>query len=180
VRDVRIGLTALMIGIALSSAGQAQDSSGTATPGKACTGPEYRQFDFWLGRWEVYTPDGKRAGSNHIEPVLDGCVLRESWVGATGMIGSSYNTYAPGTRRWHQTWVDNRGLLLLLDGGFARGVMTLSGTTTDRKGVRTTHRIRWSNIGAGRDSVRQHWETSSDGGATWVDAFDGIYVRKKP
>ena len=27
-----------------------------------CSAPEYHQFDFWLGDWEVTTPDGKPAG----------------------------------------------------------------------------------------------------------------------
>jgi hypothetical protein len=26
--------------------------------------------------------------------------------------------------------------------------------------------------------VRQHWETSKDGGATWTTAFDGYYRRR--
>ena len=41
--------------------------------------------------WDVTLPDGKRAGNNRIEPILGGCVLRESWAGATGGIGTSYN-----------------------------------------------------------------------------------------
>jgi len=27
--------------------------------------------------------------------------------------------------------------------------------------------------------VRQMWETSSDGGATWKTAFDGYYTKKQ-
>ncbi len=44
-----------------------------------CSGDEYRQFDFWIGDWEVADADGNAQGSNKIESILGGCVLRESW-----------------------------------------------------------------------------------------------------
>ena len=34
-----------------------------------CSGAEYRQFDFWIGEFEVRTPDGQLAGHNVIEPI---------------------------------------------------------------------------------------------------------------
>ncbi len=30
----------------------------------ACDAPEHRAFDFWLGEWQVRTPDGKLAGES--------------------------------------------------------------------------------------------------------------------
>ena len=48
-------------------------------PTAPCAAPEHRQFDFWVGEWRVTTPDGKHAGDNRIEKVLDGCALHESW-----------------------------------------------------------------------------------------------------
>jgi len=33
-----------------------------ADPPRDCSGPEYRQFDFWIGKFEVRTPDGEIAG----------------------------------------------------------------------------------------------------------------------
>ena len=41
------------------------------------------------------------------------------------------------------------------------------------RGVR--HRITWTPRPDG--TVRQHWQTSLDGGATWTTAFDGAYRR---
>ena len=29
-----------------------------------CSAPEYRQFDFWLGEWEVQNPQGQVVGKN--------------------------------------------------------------------------------------------------------------------
>ncbi|MEO8385623.1 MAG: hypothetical protein ABI583_10295, partial [Betaproteobacteria bacterium] len=50
---------------------------------KPCTSPAYRQFDFWIGDWDVTNPAGKLVGTNLIKPILGGCVLHENWF-ATG------------------------------------------------------------------------------------------------
>jgi hypothetical protein len=46
-----------------------------------CADRKSHQFDFWIGEWNV-TADGKPAGTNSIQPILDGCVLQETWSGA--------------------------------------------------------------------------------------------------
>lgn len=148
----------------------------SAAPGQACKAPEYHQFDFWIGQWNVTLPNGKRAGVNHIEPILGGCALRESWSGAGGSDGTSYNSYDATRRRWHQTWVDNQGSLLLLEGTFTNGRMILEGETVDTAGRKQRQRITWQETSPGH--VRQLWESSGDGGATWTTAFDGRYVKR--
>ncbi|HET9581955.1 MAG TPA: hypothetical protein VFP76_03985 [Gemmatimonadota bacterium] len=162
-------LTALALGLTPVLA--AAQEPGTAPP---CAREEYRQFDFWLGTWEVTTPDGKVAGTNTIESVLNGCALRESWRGAGGMTGTSTNTYDPHAGRWHQTWVDDRGGFLLISGGLEKGSMVLEGEMVDEEGP-VVHRIAWTPGPAGE--VRQLWEASRDGGTTWVVVFDGLYRR---
>ncbi|MDH3497324.1 MAG: hypothetical protein OER21_11215 [Gemmatimonadota bacterium] len=142
-----------------------------------CSAPEYRQFDFWAGSWAVVNPQGVQVGSNTITPVLGGCALHEQWQSAGAHAGFSYNIYDRASKRWHQTWVDNSGLLLLLDGTLSDGSMVLTGPSTDRQGREVRNRITWTPITA--DSVRQLWETSVDSGATWGTVFDGRYVRRK-
>ena len=158
---------------------ESQTSSSAPTPPAppppACRTPEHRQFDFWLGDWNVTDPTGKQVGTNRIALVLGGCVLHESWVG-TGMSGNSYNIYFQGEKRWHQTWVDDRGSLLELNGGLQEGKMVLAGEGPGAKGGRVKHRITWSKLDQGR--VRQLWESSTDGGGTWTVAFDGTYAPK--
>ena len=42
--------------------------------------------------------------------------------------------------------------------------------------VAEIQRITWTPLDGGR--VRQHWESTTDGGKTWVTAFDGLYTRR--
>jgi hypothetical protein len=167
---------ALLVACGLATAAptllSAQDDTPATAP-KPCGAPEHRQFDFWIGEWEVTTPDGATAGRNRIEPILGGCALKESWTGAKGGSGTSYNAYDRQRGGWHQTWVDNGGLVLRLDGGFAGGKMTLKGETRDTSGAPILNRITWQETAPGM--VRQLWETSADGGVTWRVVFDGRY-----
>ena len=142
-----------------------------------CIGPEFHQFDFWLGEWDVTTLDGKRAGWNIIRREMGGCVLVENWTGASGTTGRSFNIYTPTDGKWHQSWVDSQGRLLQIAGGLVAGDMVMSGETVDATGAKVLNRISWHKVTD--DQVRQHWELSSDGGASWTDAFLGIYTRKK-
>jgi len=168
-----LALCALVV---LPAAAPAQPATTPNAAPKPCTASEYRQFDFWIGEWEVRAPAGRLAGTNRIEKILGGCALRESWRGARGSSGTSLNAWDAGRRRWHQTWVDDDGLLLEIDGGLREGRMVLEGVTVSRDDARTGQRITWSPMPAGR--VRQLWEQSTDGGTTWRVAFEGIYSRK--
>jgi len=147
---------------------------GQAPP---CATDEFRQFDFWIGEWEVTDPAGNVVGENRITRILGGCVLMEEWTGAGQSRGKSWNLYSAATRQWHQSWVDNSGLLLQLDGGLEDGSMVLKGSLTGPQGKMTMQQIAWTPQDDG--SVRQHWTMSQDGGDTWTTAFDGNYRKKK-
>ncbi|MDX1567792.1 MAG: hypothetical protein R3223_08320 [Longimicrobiales bacterium] len=147
-----------------------------------CTSEEHRQFDFWVGSWDVFDPDGRQVGTNEIRRQLNGCALHESWESLAGPHrGHSYNIYDRSTGRWHQTWVDNSGLLLQLDGGIEEGRMVLEGRTRNADGDEVLNRITWSPLddtASGDEAVRQLWQTSEDGGETWSVVFDGRYVKR--
>ena len=145
-------------------------------PGTSCEAAVRRQFDFWLGEWDVRDPGGKLVGRNRITRVHGGCALEEQWSGNGGVTGASLNVYDVERNRWHQTWVDNTGGFLQLDGAFKEGRMVMSGQAASSAGApAVTQRITWQPLPDGR--VRQLWESSPDGSA-WTVVFDGYYTRR--
>jgi hypothetical protein len=148
-------------------------SQAAAPP--ACSAPEYRQFDFWLGDWRVFKPDGSFAGMNRITLEYGGCVLHEHYATGKGYSGESLNIYDPMRKFWHQTWVDSDGLLLTLEGRWDGQRMVLEGNAPGANGEMAKQRITWTPSGDG--SVRQLWETADSKGG-WTVTFDGKYTKK--
>lgn len=157
----------------------AQTPPAPPAPPPPCASAAHRAFDFWLGTWDVVNPAGAVVGRNVITAGNGGCTVNESYSTPGGYAGQSINAYDAPRDRWHQTWTDVSGLLLLLEGNSPQpGVMRLEGTRVDAQGRTITDRITWSRQDDGR--VRQFWETSMDGGANWQTAFDGMYQRVEP
>jgi hypothetical protein len=139
---------------------------GQAAPPAACSSAEHRQFDFWIGDWQVHKPDGTFAGINRIAREYNGCVIHERYATGKGYSGESLNTYDAARKVWHQTWVDDGGLLLTLEGGWNGKSMVLAGGR---------QRITWTPGADG--TVRQLWEAADEKGA-WSVVFDGRYTKK--
>ena len=141
---------------------------------KPCNTPEFRQFDFWIGDWDVVSAAAPGTTSrNLITLVNDGCTLREEYTTPVGYAGTSLNFYDAARKKWHQTWIDNQGGALYLEGGIEGEAMVLR-TVGDTLNVQ---RITWTRLEGGR--VRQLWEATADGGKTWTIAFDGHYSRRE-
>src|SRR5213075_1282391 len=90
--------------------------------------PESRQFDFWIGDWEVR--DNQRshmiAGSSHIDLILGDCVILENWSGALGGHGKSLNAWNRSCGCWQQSWMDDAGnVTLYSDGHLVKDAMVL-------------------------------------------------------
>jgi hypothetical protein len=141
-----------------------------------CAEPEYRQFDFWLGDWEVRGPKGNIVGANRIERIEQGCALQENWIGSGNVTGRSINAYSRADKRWHQAWIGSSGQFLHLVGGLRGKEMVLEGTSVTTEARPTVERVTWTPLLDGK--VRQFWQQSLDGGKTWTAAFDGMYARK--
>lgn len=156
---------------------QTPPAAGAQPPRVPCSRPEFRQFDFWLGDWDVTTPDGKPAGTNEVTRPLGLCVLQEHWKGSGGSVGESYNIYDRVGGKWHQTWVDNGGTYLELAGGLVGTDMVLTGPERVINGKPSIDRITWTPKGP--DEVHQVWDSSADGGRTWTNLFHGVYKRRK-
>ena len=130
-------------------------------PPAPCSAPEFAQFDFWIGEWDVTWEGG--GGTNRISKEYDGCVIREQFEG-DGLRGTSLTTWSPGRARWLQTWVDNTGSYLEFEGGQEDDRMVLSREVPD--GTDVTHqRMVFHEIAA--DSFTWDWEKSTDEGESW-------------
>jgi dihydroorotase/N-acyl-D-amino-acid deacylase len=145
---------------------------------RPCADDASRHFDFWSGRWMVRAASGALAGHNTIRPLLGECALEEHYTTPSGYEGKSLNVFDASRGVWHQTWVDNGGLLLRLEGGYDGENMVMEGETVGADGAVTLNRITWSRVDGDPDVVRQLWETSTDGGRTWTAGFDGRYIRQ--
>lgn len=140
-----------------------------------CASDEYRQFDFWLGNFKVEDPNGNFVGDNDITLHLGGCMIMESWKGASGMHGMSMNYYNPVDQTWNQIFLDNNGTPQNwppLKGKLENGAMVLWSPEGE-------NRSRWTWTKVDGDKVRQTAESTSDGGKTWQVTWDSYYVRKK-
>lgn len=137
--------------------------------------PEYGQFDFWVGEWEV-TAGGQTAGENRIDKLVKGCMLFENWTSAGGGSGKSINYFDPGKRKWIQVWMDSGGELIEAEGELVDGSMDFRGKHTYRDGRIEQYRMKFTPLEGGK--VRQFIEQSKDDGETWYVWFDGTYVPK--
>lgn len=134
---------------------------------KPCDGQDHRNFDFWLGKWKVTTPSRpKWRADSEITLGNHGCSIHEAYKTPQGYAGTSVNFYDRTKKQWHQTWVDNQGNPLYLNGNFDGNNMVLS----DGK-----NEITWTPLEDGR--VRQHWQVIEEDGETKKTAFDGYYER---
>lgn len=170
---VRVLISGFVIAVGFPFRLQGQDAAGPIAD--ACSAPEQRQFDFWLGDWEVTDTAGKVVGNNTITRVAGGCGLAESWRGAGGGEGVSLNWYEAKSGKWTQVWV-GAGYYLNLTGGIEEGRMVLSGER-ETQGGSVIDRITWTPLDDGR--VHQVWKVSQDGGGTWRVLFDGMYARRE-
>ena len=158
----------------LVATGEARGQQAQQNP---CADEAHHQFDFWVGTWEVSNAQGDVVGTNEISSILGGCVLLEEWQSAGPYSGKSLNIYDAANDKWHQTWVDNGGLLLELDGRLVDGSMVMEGRRPGPDGSDVLHRITWEPLAGG--DVRQTWDTTADEGQTWTTLFDGRYTPKE-
>jgi tetratricopeptide (TPR) repeat protein len=143
-----------------------------------CEDAEFRQFDFWIGDWDVTsTGDGISRGSSHISSEMGGCVIWENWTSeGNGYFGKSYNTYNLNLHRWEQYWVDNSAGTIFFYGNLKDGVMDYwTDDVPQANGQKLRRHLQFFNLGPGK--VRQFSQGSKDGGKTWQVEYDLTYNR---
>ena len=136
-----------------------------------------RQFDFWLGKWDLtWGEDGR--GSNRISAILDEHVIQEEFDGTPSipLKGISVSAFNFNLGKWQQTWVDNSGSYLDLVGEFKNEEMILE-REANIQGKSIKQRMIFYNISA--DELDWNWERSDDNGENWQVLWKIHYTRKK-
>ena len=143
-----------------------------------CEDAEFKQFDFWLGDWDVASAaDGTPRGSSHISKEMNGCVVWENWTSAGApYFGKSYNTWNPNLKRWEQYWVDTSAGVMFFHGELKNGIMDYwTDDVPQATGGTLLRHLQFFHLGP--DKVRQFSQGSTDGGKTWHTEYDLIYTR---
>jgi hypothetical protein len=157
------------------NAANAQAAAAQRPP--ACTtDPERHRFDFWLGEWDVTTQGGTAVGSSVIQSVSRGCALLENWTGRGGGQGKSLNAYNARLHQWQQFWIGADGGVNEYRSSQADGP-SLVFFLYDSAGTAPSTRLTFTPIDSA--TVRQHSETSPDGGKSWVTQYDFYYHRRR-
>lgn len=142
-----------------------------------CQSEKHKEFDFWLGDWDVYNEKGKLVGTNSITKMQNGCVLQENWVSKTSSnTGTSYNYFDKQDKTWNQVWVDNSGFSLVLKGNLVNGNMILKSATINSEKGNYQNKVSWIKNADG--SITQLWVLLDASGNIIKEAFKGIYKKK--
>jgi hypothetical protein len=168
----------LVVGALLAALAGASYAAPAPQKPAPCAAPEFHQLDFWIGDWDTFELDDNKkvVARNRVDLILDGCVLREVYEGDNGLIGQSFTIYDASRKVWHQTWVTNRGQLLLLEGGREGDRILLNGSNLGEDRKLVSVRAAWIPE---KDGVRETAEASSDGGKTWKPMFDIMFRAHK-
>jgi hypothetical protein len=142
---------------------------------KPCTTDTHQEFDFWVGKWDVFNKAGDHVGENEITSHT--CMLLEQWKGDAGSRGMSLNFVDPASGKWTQDWVDSSGGRIVIHGGWTAGAMRLVGEHMLPNGSKRPFRGTWTPLDDGR--VRQHFEEIKDEETGWATWFDGYYKKRK-
>ena len=147
--------------------------SAKSLTGAPCASPEYHEFDFWLGDWDSFNiADSTKDARVRVERILDGCVIHEDDQSVEGHKGESFSIYDASRKVWHQSWITNRGQLLIIEGHVQDGAMVLAGTDRTASGEERRVRGIWKPVDGG---VRETAFTSTDAGKTWKPWFDLVF-----
>lgn len=184
-----VPLAAVLLLAHLSSAAEDWTERGVLPPDdrptSAFSADPHRQFDFWIGEWEVnlrmrqadFSWQDRVAARVLIYPVLNGRAILELW-DSTPIKGYSLRYYDPATGKW-QLWLNwpgkNASTSSSLQGEFRHGRGDFVSRFTDAEGVELIQRYSFNDIYP--NSLRWDDHVSRDGGDTWRDNWRMEFTR---
>jgi hypothetical protein len=136
------------------------------------------RFDFWVGEWTVFNAAGQPAGSSSVQKILSDCVVFENWTDAQGGQGKSLNAFNSTLGRWQQFWTDQYGAVTeYRESEWVGPSLQYTAQGVTRQGAAVLQRMTFTPVDAA--TVRQHGESSTDGGKTWTTSYDLFYHRRR-
>jgi hypothetical protein len=144
-----------------------------------------REFDFWVGDWNVYqNGTDQLVGESKIEVASGGCMILENWTakGPVAHNGKSMNYVNSATGKWEQLWIGSGGINTnnpqkFVNGEYKDNAMRFTFEQVSPKNEKQIGRFVFFNLGT--NEVRQFNEVSNDNGTTWTTVYDFLYKRKK-
>ena len=133
-------------------------------------------LDFWLGDWDVSWGTG--GGRNRLTRVVGGAGILERFDGRgpRGRLrGMSLSVRDSSDGRWRQTWIDSSGSYLDFVGVDVDGRIGFEREALE-DGAPVRRRMVWTGVEA--NALTWRWQSSTDGGATWADAWVIDYRRR--
>ena len=157
-----------------------------------CTG-EYRQFDFWIGEWDILNrnrPDDESrwydtgGATDRVYPVAAGCGIVEHWRGhAYGefLVGFSLRAFNPTSGQWDLVLLwpsDGQPRFGELRGWFRHGRGEFYSMGVAAEGDTTFTRFTFSDITP--ETVMWQDGNSVDGGRSWSATWIKEFTRREP
>lgn len=145
-----------------------------------CTSAESRQFDFWLGEWDVSPGQSPVIVAESVITLHDqGCVILENWRPFRNAHGHSINAYDVINEKWRQTWVDASGRITQYAGAQdGDGVMRLDNLGSGLGDGRPTERRRMNFARVDENTVRQWGERYDEAAQVWNTEWAFLYRRR--
>ena len=157
-------------------------SQNTSTP--CMDDKKSREFDFWIGEWDVYKNGTNiQVGESKIEMASGGCMILENWTSkGQPYTGKSMNYVNPSSGKWEQLWIGSNGMGVnnpqrFFNGEYTDNAMRFMFERLSQQNQKQMGKFTFFNQGP--DEVRQFSEVSNDNGKTWTTMFDYIYKRRK-
>lgn len=173
---IKVGLALLGLLLFTTNAISQTEKKESATSSVPVCGSgekPYRDFDFVIGNWDFYTPDGTKIGEQIYTKREQDCLILEEWKLNSGGTGLGMTFVDPKSGLWHQVWMSPMFHIDYSGGLDEKGAMVLEGTIYPNNGDKSSAiRGIWARETDG--SVKQEFFVLIDKTNTWEILFAGL------